>query len=162
MKIIKLVPKTWNDKQFYDAEVEDQGKVVKASIWPPFPPNLAEGAEVVGSIVQNTKGFNTVKFSPMGPRPGWAGKKSEEIRQAQERKAHDIEKAQDRKEMSIAYFNSVNNAIQLTLGLYQLQRTAPIATEVWNEITRFRDLFYSEWQKWDAQDITDKTIPFNS
>lgn len=88
------------------------------------------------------------------------------MKAAQERKAEMIEKAQDRKNESIAYFNAVNSAIALLSSHKALiSPSNPIASvasdnEIHLFITKWRDWFLDEWKKYEAKDVTDKTIPF--
>lgn len=79
-------------------------------LWPAL--EAAQGQELEVEIVYkgqfvNIVGVAGVETKSYAPRQN----KSEQIRQAQDTKARYIAEAQDRKDDSIAYFNSLNNAI---------------------------------------------------
>jgi hypothetical protein len=66
-----------------------------------------------------------------------------DIRDAQKYKAKYIAKAQDKKEESIAFFNSVNSAVNLLskMDFYKNRE------DLKEEIVFWRDWFYEEWVK---------------
>lgn len=125
------------------------------SVWPDFShyADVVPGGEVEGEIRVKGKYKNLVDAdraettnSSIAPR-GMAA--------AQQRKAAYIEKAQDKKEESIAYFNSVNAAIELIS-----KRMPAELSDTQKEIVFWRDWFYNEWKNWAAQDENDKRNPF--
>lgn len=148
-----------------------EGKIIEnVTIWSDYPDfsNLRPGSTVEGDLVPSRDPkygptlYGKRKESNLGPKPAWARKETN-IAQAQERKAGYIKEAQDRKEMSIAYFNSLNSAIAIVNGpIGQLpSRLDTEAVETLKEnIAYWRDWFYSEWQKWESQDPDDKKQPF--
>lgn len=141
------------------------------TLWADFPnfANLAAGHTVEGNLTAkdyNGKTYFTlypIKPNPMGSRPvaggQWAGvKKAEQIAAAQEKKAEYISQAQDKKELSIAYFNSCNLALQVigpaSAGLLK------DSNEYQQQFIIWRDFFLAEWMKWDAKPENEKRIPF--
>jgi hypothetical protein len=64
-----------------------------------------------------------------------------------------IEKAQERKSDSIAYFNSVNAAIELMShrGIENMPDQ-----EVEDALISWREWFLSEYRKYEAKDVTEK------
>jgi hypothetical protein len=70
-----------------------------------------------------------------------------DIRDAQKYKANYISKAQDKKEESIAFFNSVNSAINLISGLISSGKIYCDNKSLESEIIYWRDWFYDEWAK---------------
>lgn len=129
-------------KTYYKVALKSGSNVIKASTFD----KLDLGTEVEGEVIQNGKYTN---FKLGQPRTGSAG-----IRGAQERKAEYIKEAQDRKEMSIAFFNSLNAAINL-LKDKQLDEV-----NMKQQIISWRDWFLDEHRKYQAQDYTTKQNPF--
>ena len=139
------------------------------TLWADFPnfANLAAGHTVEGNLTAkdyNGKTYFTlypIKPNPMGSRPvaggQWAGvKKAEQIAAAQEKKAEYISQAQDKKELSIAYFNSCNLALQ-AMGEWDMAGEIEHFEE---SFVLLRDFFLKKWMKWDALPETEKRIPF--
>ena len=125
----------------------------KGETFPNFD-GIIPGAEIECEIWKSPAG-KTYMFAPrpqVGPKAGGMG-----IKAAQERKAEMIEKAQDRKSESIAYFNSVNCAIEL-VGKLKISDMTRQDTE--EEIIHWRDWFLAEYQRYEASDKTDKKQPF--
>jgi len=73
-----------------------------------------------------------------------------------------IDKAIDRRDKSIAYFNSINAAINLYGNFDQLAKTNLTKKNIQEVIIEWRDWFYQEWLDWyekenTIQPITTKT-----
>ena len=118
--------------------------------------DIMPGFDVEGELWKSPAGKNYL-FAPRpqsAPRTGGAGVG---IKAAQERKAEMIEKAQDRKSESIAYFNSVNCAIELVSKMKSVELTRQETKE---EIIHWRDWFLAEYRKYEASPETDKKNPF--
>lgn len=81
------------------------------------------------------------------------------LKAAQERKAVMIEEAQARKSESIAFFNATNSAIAL---IEKIMKDVPFTTDkdYQQAIVRWRAWFLTEWQKYEAGELTDKHNPF--
>ena len=140
------------------------------TLWADFPnfANLAAGHTVEGNLTAkdyNGKTYFTlypIKPNPMGSRPvaggQWAGvKKAEQIAAAQEKKAEYISQAQDKKELSIAYFNATNRAIEM----FKTQKEGIVYdADAEVSIAKWRTWFLQEWAKWDAKPENEKRIPF--
>ena len=156
-KLSWIEEKNWQGKKFLEATLEGEGEK-KVSIWPPFPVDtLKPGDEVEGDLIQNDKGYwslKPIKANPFANKPAWAKK---DIAQAQERKAEYIEKAQDRKNESIAYFNAINSAIALMPILKD--EFGFDETGAKSFIPKWRDWFLSEWKKYEAGGHEDKHSP---
>jgi len=67
-----------------------------------------------------------------------------------------IDKAIDRKEKQIAYFNSLNAAIQVATA--RLKKNAD--SDTWfGEIMSWREQFYMAWENWYKEEIASKEAP---
>lgn len=137
---------------------QDGSKHPDVTIFSSFPnfDAIKPSSTVEGELVSkdyNGKTSFTLEAPKSAQPKGGAG-----IKAAQERKEQMIEKAQERKNSSIAYFNAVNSAIAL------LGKTLDIAHDDTEQIEKFvrhwRDWFLAEWEKYDARDISGKSIPF--
>lgn len=161
---------TFTGKQKADATLQDSNGQTydKVTIWSTFPDfsNLAAGRDVEGDILvsQNGKWNNKTlvedktKSSPSGsftPNKGM----SSGISKLMDKKAENIEKAQDRKHESIAYFNSLNTAIQF-VSTFKDMFEINSAGDALDEVLHARDKFLVEWQKYEVGDKTDKSLPF--
>lgn len=159
--ITKLEKKATKIGEIIKADLQDFNGIVtdNVSIFPSFPnfAGLTVGSEVIGaiSIKQNgqytNKVLNEERTSTIKD-----GTRGSGIKAAQERKEVMIEKAQERKNDSIAYFNSINCAIN-AVGKYDPTKEI---NDYQDAIVQFRDWFLAEWRKYDASDITDKKTPF--
>lgn len=134
----------------------------KVVLWPEdwTLANYHPGSKITGQYVEKVNG-NFVNKTLKPERTNTLNRGSG-IKAAQERKEVMIEKAQERKNSSIAYFNAVNSAIALVSNDKSFH---DYGTEGWEsiiegKISRWRDWFLSEWQKYDAQDETNKKVPF--
>ena len=65
-----------------------------------------------------------------------------------EEKQERIDKAINSREKSIAYFNSVNAAIELVKTRYGMKISDNKTEELEKFIITWRDWFYSQWQEW--------------
>lgn len=128
------------------------------TIWNNFPnfASLKTGSEVNGSVVVKKNGQYTNKSLYEDKTSTIGTPRGTGIKAAQERKAVMIEKAQDRKNESIAYFNSLNVAIQFVAAFSKNLEMG----EAFDSVVHFRDLFLQEWQKYERSDTTDKHNPF--
>jgi hypothetical protein len=141
-----------------DVSINRVGKT--GEVFPDFD-SLQSGRDVEGTLWTSSAGkhylFPEKKPTPgvMGQRPAWA-KKGGGVAAAQERKEEMIIKAQDRKEESIAYFNSVNSAIELLRGNLPMETEGDIESLKQN-IIYWRDFFYNEWSNFRPED---HSVPF--
>lgn len=138
-------------KTYYEVSLtaEDGTKIPKATTFD----LLQAGTAYDGEIIFNGKFINFKKaIDPniMGAKPAWAGK-TNQIKQAQERKEAMILKAQDRKEESIAYFNSLNSAIALIKGNLPMETEEDIQT-IKKNLIYWRDFFFNEWSNFNPED----------
>jgi len=78
------------------------------------------------------------------------------IQQRVKEKEQRIEKYVDRKEKQIAYFNSLNRAIQVALGR---QKKWKDMEELFGEIMTWREQFYQAWLNWFLSEFPDFTAP---
>lgn len=142
---------TSTGKTFAEAKLKDeQGNITEkatlwGSSWIPMPMN---GDEVEGElqVKQNGQYTNTTLYPPKKASSGAYRASGAGIKVAQERKAEFIEKAQDKKEESIAYFSSLNAAINLVCH-HPYYRESTGEAELIQRIIGLRERFYKEWQK---------------
>lgn len=127
----------------------------KVSIWSDFPgwADIRPGSTVQGEIRSNPKGYKSLSPGTFSAPAG--GRASGAVSAANITKKS-VEEAQARKSESIAFFNSTNNAIALlsAIGMANLEQPTDKFIVYW------RDWFLSEYRKYEAGDITDKTRPF--
>lgn len=152
MKITPIQEKQWKDKTFWEVTTVHEGQTIKASLWPPFASTLSVGqeVEVEGTLVQNDKGYWTIKGNPMGKRPDWAKRDPK----AEEKRQENMKELQDRKSDSIAYFNSVNSAITLIGQLGYTQRDVredDNGGALKNQIIFWRDWFLAQYKEWETK-----------
>lgn len=154
---------TSTGKNKIDATLQDENGTLteKVTIWDSYPnfAELAPGREVTGSIEVKQNGQYTNKTLKPEVTHGYkgmqGGQKSVNISKLMDKKAENIEEAQNRKNDSIAYFNSVNSAIN-AIGEYD---TARDLQDYKQAIVELRDWFLSEWHKYSI-DPTKGKPPF--
>ena len=113
-----------------------------------------------GTLEKNDKGYwKLVSPKNLANQNYTNNKKEELIRGAQDRKAGMIKDAQERKELSIAFFNSTNVAIDFVKTFYA-HPSIVSPSEAWDKVVEYREKFFKEWQKFNAMDESDKTLPF--
>jgi len=144
MKIIEIQEKTDRNKNPMKVVTTDtQTKVfVNSKYNKGIYDVVAEGMEV--EVEKGDNDFWQIKPESVGvtPKPKFAGG----IAKAQEKKAEYIREAQDRKSESIAYFNSLNCAIQI----YAAHKpNIDTEKELGDYIRRWRDHFLKEWENYN-------------
>lgn len=142
-KIDWIEEKSWNGKKFLEVELEGhEGK--KISVWPPFPVDtLKPSDEIEGDLVQNDKGYwslKPLKANPFANKPAWA-QKSNTIAKAQETKREDIKTAQENRKEGVMIASTARDATQIALA--ELSGKPLVAQE-------FQDR-WDYWQKWLAE-----------
>lgn len=131
------------------------------AIWGDFPnfAALGPGTTVEGDVVskQNGQYVNKTLYparQPAAPRGGGAGMKA-----AQERKAEMIKEAQERKSESVAYFNSINVAIQF-ITAFRNEMDLQNADDIFGAVLMYRDKLLKEWQEYEKGDYQNKHQAF--
>lgn len=105
--------------------------------------------EVEGELYTNEKGYLNFKTAKKVASGNFmANQKAEQIAVAQERKEAAINRAMDRKDMTIAYFNSRNTAIEFVKTFPAKSLMSP--SEALAMVNTYTDIFYKEWEKWDS------------
>jgi len=110
---------------------------------------IMPGGTIEGELWRSDKGACYL-FAPRPQSAPKVGGFGGGVKAAQERKEVMIEKAQERKSDSIAYFNSVNCAIELVKDM-KLDAKA-----LQEELVIWREWFLSEYRKYEAKDVTEK------
>lgn len=125
----------------------------KGETFPGFD-DIGPGTETEGELWTSASGKKYL-FPPRAEKAGFAPRNGSGIKAAQERKAEMIEKAQDRKTESIAYFNSINCAIELVSKMNLLSKE-----NIKEMIVYYRDWFLSEYRKYEKSEHTEKHDAF--
>lgn len=153
LKVLPLQEKTWQDKKFWELQVEVNGEVVKASLWPPHGYTFVAGVEqeIEGTLSKNDKGYWSIKCGNMGPRPAWKNKPSaastENLRNA------NIQANMRVKAEGQAFGNSVTNATNLAIAYY---KSAGLINkdDLKDLVIEFRDFLLDEVEKNDLNKLT--------
>lgn len=146
----------------------EQGQdITDVSLWGTNWPNLQTlmvGAVIDGDLVEKQNGqYLNRALYPLKSAPQQAANRSFSpnrggMAAAQERKSEYIKEAQDRKEISIAYFNAVNNAVNI-IGHYAPD-SWPSREDYQIELRKWIDWLLDSWRTWEAKPIEDKKQPF--
>lgn len=163
-KIASLVKKTTSigkdkaDVTLIDSEGNEEERV---TIWSDFPnfATLKVGDEVMGALTIKVNGQYTNKTLYPERTQGWGGGKKQpsiNISKMMDKKAETIKEAQERKNDSIAYFNSINVAIQF---VSEFKAELDPLKDAYTLVLEYRDMFLAEWQKYEA-DATKGKNPF--
>lgn len=124
--------------------------------WPDIR-SLIPGSQIEGEIKMTPKEYNGKIYENFVIYPPYQKKqvstvpretKSQQIAVAQDRKAEHIEEAQKRKDRSIAYFSSLNAAVELVKARLDLGNTVDLNDfQIQQEIAKWRGFFFEEWKK---------------
>jgi hypothetical protein len=144
------------------ATAADGQEYMKVSLWQSDWSNveIKDGVTIRAEMkVTEKNGYKNVNLYPERTKTIRGSGSAPSIKAAQERKAEFIEKAQDRKNESIAFFNATNSAIAI---VEKVTKDLPFPTDkdFQQAIVRWRDWFLTEWQKYEAKDLTDKHTAF--
>lgn len=157
-KIERKVTSTGKAKA--DVSVMDENGTEQSgvTVWADYPDfaTMKEGDTTLGEVQIKVNGkFTNKTLYP--ERTNTLYPKKNNIAQAQAKKAEYIEAAQERKNTSIAYFNAVNSSISV-MGKYD---TDMDIDKYQTGLVIWRDWFLSEWEKYDAKPMSEKSIPFS-
>lgn len=129
----------------------------RGDVFPGFD-GIVEGAQIEGILWKSSQNKNYL-FPPkvsLGRKVN-ASASPTFIKEAQARKAQDIEKAQDRKSDSIAYFNALNSAIALLEAHSRSEGWVLKDDSATKEfLVRWREWFLTEYEKYKGG----KDVPF--
>lgn len=167
LKLTNVTPRHIDkiNKDLYEAKATDMdGKVYdKVTLWKSdWVTPIIEGIEIMGEVKDTTKNpqFPSLTVYPE-KTTGWKGtntQRSVNVSKLMDKKAENIAEAQGRKNDSIAYFNSLNTAINF-ISTFNTKFPTAKEEELFNAVLTYRDKFLSEWHKYEA-DPTKGKSPF--
>lgn len=157
MKILNITQKSWQDKIFFDIEVETNEGNIKGSYW--GKDELAIGQEVDFEIVKNDKGYITFKNknskSGNSMIKGMMENKQKAIEKSMDKKNIFINNTLDRKELSIHLVSSQRDATMITCALID-KGTYKTPVEIKKANEEWRQYFLNSYMK-----NIDDFSPFN-
>lgn len=134
--------KTREDKDFYSLTLGDEvtsTEIERVSAFENLD-KIKVGAEIEGSIVENSAGYKNFRFPREAGVKGQSGNKSAQIQQVMDRKREDISQAMDKKQDAIRMSGAMRDA---TLMITMLIGAFPDEYRDWSA-----DMIKTEWQAW--------------
>ena len=138
---------------------EDGAVIENVSIWGDFQDfaNLMTGQTVMGDIVRNDKGYESL-YPPKNAATGNSGGFKKNIEKVMEAKQEGIKLSQENKEHGIKVASTIAMATNIVLALMKDDKTVIWTDQlVKDEIKKWRAFLWNEWEK-ENKDFP----PFNS